>query len=91
MSIDTGINTAATQLLGLEGVSVTQVRDDGAGGSVVYVVTAEDGARACPSCGVFATRLKGYRTTPAETPALRRASRKHPMARGTLVLHRTCL
>jgi hypothetical protein len=34
----------ATQLLGLGGISVTQVRDDGAGGSVVYVVTAEDGA-----------------------------------------------
>jgi transposase len=60
---DTGINTAATQLLGLEGVSVTQVKDDGAGGSTVYVVTNEDSARACPSCGVFATRLKDYRTT----------------------------
>jgi transposase len=49
---------------------VTQVRDDGAGGSVVYVVTAEDGARACPSCGVFATRLKGYRTTRGTYPAV---------------------
>jgi transposase len=60
---DTGINEAATRLLGLEGVSVMQVKDDGAGGSMVYVVTAEDSARACPSCGVFATRLKDYRTT----------------------------
>ncbi|MFF2507724.1 transposase family protein [Streptomyces sp. NPDC058067] len=59
---DAGINEAA-RLLGLEGVSVTQVKDDGAGGSTVYVVTAEDSARACPSCGVFATRLKDYRTT----------------------------
>lgn len=42
---------------------MTQVKDDGAGGSTVYVVTAEESARACPSCGVFATRLKDYRTT----------------------------
>jgi len=60
---DTGINEAATRLLGLEGVSVIKVRDDGVGGSVAYVVTAEEGARACPACGVFATRLKDYRTT----------------------------
>ncbi|WP_200309702.1 transposase family protein, partial [Streptomyces adelaidensis] len=60
---DTGINEAATRLLGLEGVSVIKVKDDEAGGSTVYVVTAEDSARACPSCGIFATRLKDYRTT----------------------------
>lgn len=64
MSIDdTGTNEAATRLLGLEGVSVTQVRDDGSAGSTVYVVTNEEAARACPACGVFATRLKDYRTT----------------------------
>lgn len=40
-----------------------KVKDDGSGGSTVCVVTAEDSARACPSCGVFATRLKDYRTT----------------------------
>ncbi|WP_103546550.1 ISL3 family transposase, partial [Streptomyces sp. SM1] len=60
---DTGINEAATRLLALEGVSVIKVKDDGSGGSTVYVVTSEDSARACPACGVFATRLKGYRTT----------------------------
>ncbi len=60
---DTGINEAATRLLALEGVSVIKVKDDGSGGSTVYVVTNEDSARACPACGVFATRLKGYRTT----------------------------
>lgn len=59
----TEINEAATQLLGLERVSVTQVKDDGTGGSVGYVVTAEDFARARPACGVFSTRLKVYRTT----------------------------
>jgi transposase len=62
-SDDTGINEAATRLLGLEGVSVTQVKDDGAGGSTVYVITSEESARACPACGVFASRLKDYRTT----------------------------
>ncbi|MER6011893.1 hypothetical protein [Streptomyces bluensis] len=39
---DTGINEAATRLLVLKAVSVTQVKDDGSGGSTVYVVTAED-------------------------------------------------
>lgn len=60
---DTGINEAATRLLGLEGVSVKQVKDDGAGGSTVYVVTNEESARSCPGCGALATRLKDYRTT----------------------------
>ncbi|GAA2334480.1 transposase family protein [Streptomyces violaceusniger] len=60
---DAGINEAATRLLGLEGVSVIKVKGDGSGGSTVFVVTAEDSARACPLCGVFATRLKDYRTT----------------------------
>ena len=49
-------------------MSVTQVKDDGAGGSTVYVVTSEDSARACPSCGVVATRLKDYRTTAPPGP-----------------------
>jgi transposase len=57
---DTRINEAATRLVGLEGVSVTQVKDDGTGGPSVYVVTSEDSARACPGCGVFSTRLKDY-------------------------------
>ncbi|WP_346173463.1 ISL3 family transposase [Streptomyces cuspidosporus] len=40
-----------------------KIKDDGAVGSAVYVVTNEDSAWICPSCGVFATRLKDYRTT----------------------------
>jgi transposase len=60
---DIEINAAATQLLGLEGVSVVKVAEDGAGGSVVDVVTADDSARACPSCGVFSRQLKDYRIT----------------------------
>lgn len=42
---------------------MTHVQDDKAGGSTVYATTSDDSARACPSCGVFATRLKDYRTT----------------------------
>ena len=60
---DTHINHDATQLLGLQGVGVTHVKDDNAGGSTVYAVTSDDCARVCPSCGVPATRLKDYRTT----------------------------
>ncbi len=60
-SDDTGVNEASTRFLGLEKVSATQVK--GAGGSTVYVVTNEESARACPVCGVFATRLKDYHTT----------------------------
>ncbi|MEU9186160.1 ISL3 family transposase [Streptomyces sp. NPDC048484] len=44
-------------------MSVVGVEDDGAGGSLVHVVTADPAARACPGCGVFAIRLKDYRTT----------------------------
>ncbi|MBV9023294.1 MAG: transposase family protein [Streptomycetaceae bacterium] len=55
---DTEINTAATHLLGIEGVGVVHVEDDGAGGTVVHVVTTNASARACPSCGVFATSRK---------------------------------
>jgi transposase len=57
-SNDTEINTAATHLLGIEGVGVVHVEDDGAGGTVVHVVTTNASARACPSCGVFATARK---------------------------------
>lgn len=44
-------------------MSVTHVRNDSAGGPTVYVATSDDSARACPSCGVIATRLKDHRTT----------------------------
>ncbi|MBT2364052.1 transposase family protein [Streptomyces sp. ISL-10] len=40
-----------------------QVKNDGVGGAVVCVVTTEDSTRACPSCGVFVTRLKDCQTT----------------------------
>ncbi|MFD7027456.1 transposase family protein [Streptomyces sp. NPDC059917] len=59
---DTEINTAATRLLGLEGVSVVQ-GDDYGRGSLVNMVASEDSARACRGCGVFSTRLRDYRTT----------------------------
>lgn len=60
---DTPTHDAATLLLGLDGVSVTHVQDDNANGLMVYIATSDDSARACPSCGVLATRLKDHRTT----------------------------
>ncbi|MDJ0347665.1 ISL3 family transposase [Streptomyces sp. H10-C2] len=57
-SNDTDINTAATRLLGVEGVGVIHVEDDGIGGTVVHVVTTDESARACPTCGVFSSARK---------------------------------
>jgi transposase len=57
------INDAATRLLALEGVSVIKGQGRRIGRFDGVVVTSEDSTRACPACGVFATRLKGYRTT----------------------------
>lgn len=57
-SNDTEINTAATHLLGIEGVGVIRTEDDGAGGTVVHVVTTDGAARACPACGVLSISCK---------------------------------
>ncbi|MFE4958789.1 hypothetical protein ACFRCW_33375 [Streptomyces sp. NPDC056653] len=75
MSIDdTGTNEAATRLLGLEGVNVIKVGDDGAGGSVAYVVTAEEGARA-PRRFVLGVRTHALASfLPMSAPAQRSCS-----------------
>jgi len=49
----------ATRLLDLAGLAVREVLQDGGGGRVVHVVTADLAASACPSCGVFSTSTKG--------------------------------
>jgi transposase len=60
----TGVNnftetaSDATLLLGLEGVAVLRVDVDGDGHRTVHVVTDDETATACPTCGVFATRVK---------------------------------
>jgi transposase len=58
-----------TLLLGLDGVSVQRVEllDDGR--RRVHLTTADSSARACPACGVFATRIKGPALTrPRDLP-----------------------
>jgi transposase len=62
-------NAGATRLLDLEGLAVREVFEDGFGGRVVHVVTAELAASACPSCGVLSTSVKGRVTTrPHDVP-----------------------
>ena len=57
------INEDGSTLLGLEGFALVRVelQDDGA--RVVHVVTADESAAACPTCGVFSTARKGAATT----------------------------
>ena len=58
-----------TILFGLPGLGVRAVELDAGGGRVVHVVTLEEGASACPSCGVFSTSLKQNRVTgPKDLP-----------------------
>jgi len=52
-----------SRLLGLEGLAVTHVEADGTGARVVHVVTADELAAACPSCGVLSTAGKGWVAT----------------------------
>ncbi len=45
-----------SRLLGLEGLAVTEVEvEECSGARVVHVLTADELAAACPSCGVFST------------------------------------
>ncbi|MGX4692333.1 ISL3 family transposase [Streptomyces sp. JNUCC 63] len=58
-----------TLLLDLDGVSVVRVERPADGGRRVHLVTAGETARACPACGVFATRVKGSAVTrPRDLP-----------------------
>lgn len=58
-----------TLLLDLDGVSVARVERLADGRRRVHLVTADETARACPACGVFATRVKGSAVTrPRDLP-----------------------
>jgi transposase len=58
-----------TRLLGLEGLAVVEVVAAGTQNPVVHLVTADERARACPRCGVFAVRVKEWVTTrPRDLP-----------------------
>ena len=59
----------ASRLLDLGGLAVDRVASDAFGGRVVHVVTADETASACPSCGVFSVALKGrVCTRPRDIP-----------------------
>jgi hypothetical protein len=56
-------------LLDLDGLAVVEVERLGNGTRRVHLVTADEQARACPECGVFATRVKGSALTrPRDLP-----------------------
>jgi hypothetical protein len=58
-----------TLLLDLDGVSVIGVERLEDGTRRVHLATADESARACPACGVFASRVKGTATTrPRDLP-----------------------
>ena len=59
----------ASRLLDLGGLAVDRVASDAFGGRVVHVVTADETASACPSCGVLSVCLKGrVCTRPRDIP-----------------------
>ena len=57
--VQDSIEAGATRLLGLDGLAVVRVERDESGARVVHVVTADETASACPSCGVLSTSAKG--------------------------------
>lgn len=64
-----------TRLLGLENLAVVAVAEDGDNRPVVYLETADEQARACPNCGVDATRMKEWVTTvPRDLPVAGRTT-----------------
>ena len=60
MDHDTTASADATLLLDLDGLTVTSVTRLPDGSRVVLVDTADECASACPSCGVFARRVKEH-------------------------------
>jgi transposase len=63
------VSDGTTLLFGLPGVRVERVECLPDGTRVVHVVTAEQTAAACPSCGVFSTARKGrVMTSPRDIP-----------------------
>jgi transposase len=57
------INEDGTALLGLDGLGLLRVDLVQDGARVVHVVTTDERAAACPTCGVISTALKGSATT----------------------------
>lgn len=62
-------SSAATLLLELDGLVVQRVERQADGSRLAWLATADETARACPGCGVFAHRIKGIVTTrPRDLP-----------------------
>ncbi|WP_206352695.1 transposase family protein [Streptomyces sp. Z423-1] len=58
-----------TLLLDLDGLAVEKVERLADGTRRVHLTTADEAARACPTCGVFAVRVKGFvQTRPRDLP-----------------------
>ncbi|HET9655137.1 MAG TPA: hypothetical protein VFP72_07270 [Kineosporiaceae bacterium] len=53
------ISEDGTRLLGLDGLALIGVELEQDGARVVHVVTADEAAAACPTCGVISTARKG--------------------------------
>ena len=59
----------ASRLLDLGGLAVDRIESDTFGGRVVHLVTADETASACPSCGVLSVSLKALVCTrPRDIP-----------------------
>ena len=55
-------NEDGTKLLGLDGLALVRVEQEQDGARVVHVVTDDEAAAACPTCGVVSTARKGSTT-----------------------------
>ncbi len=63
------VDIGANRLLGLEGLAVRHVELQERGARVVHLVTEEEAAAACPSCGMLSTSVKGHAVTrPRDVP-----------------------
>jgi transposase len=62
-------DVGATVLLGIAGLAVENMTLEVDGARVAHVVTADEGAAACPVCGVVSTSVRGHAVTrPRDVP-----------------------
>ena len=67
--VQSSLGSDASRLLDLGGLAVDRIASDAFGCRVVHLVTADETASACPSCGVLSSSLKGRACTrPRDIP-----------------------
>lgn len=67
--VHVALEQGASRLLGIEGLAVARVDLEEDGTRVAHLVTDDESATACPSCGVFSTSVKGHAITrPRDIP-----------------------